>query len=530
MAVNTALVYLEKVRVALLKDDTTELDKLSDITTVTAKSTWALVDATLENLRLLGLSDEQYEGIKQNLSMLKTVTASATSAMEQYGQTMHATYQSQEDAAQQVFDLVKQYIKWELDEEVKALERQKDEFDELIDKRKELLDLQKSEDDHNKSVEEKLKEIAKLQVRIDLLALDDSREAQAERAKLQEELAEKQGDLAETQRDYAIDQQKKALDDEQKSFDDEKDRQIEALQNTLSSEELLYQATLQRIQTEWQNGWDAFYLSLIEWNKKYGSDLESTIKSAMSTFDDAIALWGSPIDAFAQVTGDTYLDNGPGSVQNPAPDQGSDLDTKEHTLSRSDQVRIETYIKMMQANSEAWLKADGSTDEGRAERASLAAENEEIARELAAIYRHPIVKGDDGRWYHVYDDGTRVPLYRQGGVVDYTGLAMLHGGKAAEMVLNNVDVAKVYDLIHNTPSLIGRMVQELIGGGISGLGSIGVGGMNAPITVNITHNGAMTDNDARRYGDLVADTALERLSAAFGMRGVRNVSRAALKA
>lgn len=39
--------------------------------------------------------------------------------------------------------------------------------------------------------------------------------------------------------------------------------------------------------------------------------------------------------------------------------------------------------------------------------------------------------------------------YASGGIVDYTGMAEVHGGQAAELMLNNKDVSKVYDYIHS---------------------------------------------------------------------------------
>lgn len=45
--------------------------------------------------------------------------------------------------------------------------------------------------------------------------------------------------------------------------------------------------------------------------------------------------------------------------------------------------------------------------------------------------------------------------FADGGVADFDGLAMLHGKSGGEMVLNNADVAKVYDLIHNASFLNG---------------------------------------------------------------------------
>lgn len=51
--------------------------------------------------------------------------------------------------------------------------------------------------------------------------------------------------------------------------------------------------------------------------------------------------------------------------------------------------------------------------------------------------------------------------YSSGGVVDETGVAMLHGRKnAPELILNATDSAKLYSLIHNTPNLIADTMLE----------------------------------------------------------------------
>lgn len=54
-----------------------------------------------------------------------------------------------------------------------------------------------------------------------------------------------------------------------------------------------------------------------------------------------------------------------------------------------------------------------------------------------------------------------VKAYSQGGVADFTGLAMLHGGNAAELILNNADAGKIYEYIHNTPSIVEDMVRKV---------------------------------------------------------------------
>lgn len=56
----------------------------------------------------------------------------------------------------------------------------------------------------------------------------------------------------------------------------------------------------------------------------------------------------------------------------------------------------------------------------------------------------------------------KLSSYAKGGVIDFTGVAAVHGGRAAELMLNNADVAKVYDYIHNTPNLIADMIQRVV--------------------------------------------------------------------
>lgn len=51
--------------------------------------------------------------------------------------------------------------------------------------------------------------------------------------------------------------------------------------------------------------------------------------------------------------------------------------------------------------------------------------------------------------------------YSEGGVADYTGLAMLHGRKnAPETIFNANDSAKLYEMVHNTPNLMADMIDK----------------------------------------------------------------------
>lgn len=53
--------------------------------------------------------------------------------------------------------------------------------------------------------------------------------------------------------------------------------------------------------------------------------------------------------------------------------------------------------------------------------------------------------------------------HSEGGVADYTGLAMLHGTKQkSETIFNANDSAKLYDLVHNTPNIMADMVSKAV--------------------------------------------------------------------
>ena len=96
------------------------------------------------------------------------------------------------DLIDYVMDMVQDNVERQID----ALEDLKDKYAELIDARKEAMEVAKEEDEYEQSIADQIKEIADLQQRIDILSLDDSRDAQAQKIQLEEELAELQKELA----------------------------------------------------------------------------------------------------------------------------------------------------------------------------------------------------------------------------------------------------------------------------------------------------------------------------------------------
>lgn len=84
--------------------------------------------------------------------------------------------------------------------------------------------------------------------------------------------------------------------------------------------------------------------------------------------------------------------------------------------------------------------------------------------------------------------------YANGGVVDYTGMAVLHGGKGAEVVLSNKDVAKVFDLIHNGPSLVGSYMTDIMNTvRLPSFDSVGQRGGNTELSIGDIHLSGVND-------------------------------------
>lgn len=96
--------------------------------------------------------------------------------------------------------------------------------------------------------------------------------------------------------------------------------------------------------------------------------------------------------------------------------------------------------------------------------------------------------GDPSDYVTNWDD---IKGYSNGGVADYTGVAMLHGAQGAEMILNNTDVSKLYDYIHSGDVLAQSAANMLVSSNLSVLSSA---------TPNSGQSQSFTMGDIKVYG------------------------------
>ena len=238
LAVESALSYVEQVRNALMQNNVTELNRLLDVTSVTASSTWDLVYA---QAALLNLNGNQYNQLINNINKFRSIaTTTVKTIRKQVRNSVQNETKDYKSALDDVLKLVEDLIKYEHEQMVDALEDQRDAYQALIDKKKELLQQTKDEEDYESNVSKKLKEISRIQDQINRLSLDDSREAAAKRASLEEELADLQESLADYIGDYASGKNEETLDKAAEDYSQYIDERIKKVEDEVSSEEKIY--------------------------------------------------------------------------------------------------------------------------------------------------------------------------------------------------------------------------------------------------------------------------------------------------
>lgn len=452
MAIETALNYIQQLRTALTNEDTAALNNLIFATDVAANSTWDLVYA---QLLLLGLDESQYNAALQRINTLRSLADVAVTSIGRVDNAAKEALESTSQALDDILEYVKDMIKQEVENQVEALEDQIDRYREIVDLQKKSLDLEREKDNYTKSVAEKTKAIAQLQARIAQLDLDDSREAQAEKSKLMEELADLNNDLAETQADHAYEVNSDALDAMADAYEKEKNKEIEVLKNTISSEEKLYQLAIQRINNEW----DTLYQDLINWNYQYGSSTESELVSAWNAASQAVQQYGSYLNAVAATQSQMSAID---SSSSTAIGSMGDYDTS----GGATMSRVKEIVAQMKANS----AQHGSED--AAGKLRLNKENLRLGEELQSLIGRTVVRGDDGVWYLDKVGGAQLyatypySTYHTGGIVGDEPTAkqdeMFALLKKREAVFTEPQQETIYRVLKEDETVAGKL-------GISGL-------------------------------------------------------------
>lgn len=488
LALDNAMAYVERLRLALNNESLEDLNNLLYATTETTNATWGLVYASLA---LLDLNDDQYQAALHNINAIRALAANAISGIGQVSANTSEHLEEMKQGLDDILQYVMDMLRDRIEEQIEALEEEKEAYADLIELKKESLAATQEETDYQDEVASKIKEIAKLQERINALSLDDSREAQSQKASLEEELMELQKELADTQADYAVDAQQDSLDKMQEAYEAEKDKEIAALEESISSTQKLYDMAIAYIQSNWSTLKD----ELIAWNYEVGNSLESELVTAWNNAYAAAQKYGSYVSALNSIDADIEAAGSGGS--------NTIVGNTNYGNESSSDENIHAIIKEMYANSQAHHTA--STEE----KARLNKRNLTLGAMLAQ-YGITAVRGDDGVWYinkvggeKLYDK-YRQYCYHSGGIAgdqptlkQNEVMAILEKG---EPVLDKKKENGLYKIIDFTSALsekLGRIVNT------SDLSSLFTGmkkdleNVN-PSMSNVTNN----ESDSVSFGDV----------------------------
>lgn len=411
LAVEQALSYVERLRLAATGASNESLDQLCFATTQATNSTWGLVYAELALMQQTGLlNGEQYQAALHNIQAIQSLAETAVAGI---GQTAGAAaekmnalkkqLEDQKDALEDLLDeledmkdgcddLVKyvmDMLKDRIKQQIDALNDAKKAVKDYVDQLKEAMRAEKENAEYEDELADKLKAIAKLQSKIDALSLDDSRKAQAEKMALEEELAELQKDLADFQADHAMDVTEDTLDKQYEAYEQEKDDEIEKLEESISSTQKLYDMAIKYI----KENWSTLYQELLDWNYEYGSNLNSEITAAWEAAQEAASQYGDFVTAImggiesdiasitAQIQSLTAQisnlststsgagANGIGTTPNVVGKVDSDSSYSDDDMKQAKRKAVSDVVSQMRALSAQWHTADKATQKQLADRA-----------------------------------------------------------------------------------------------------------------------------------------------------------------
>ena len=508
MAIEQALAYVAQIRTAAEAGNIESLNNLAFATETVTGTTWDLVYAQIQAMQMAGqISAAQANAYIENINRMRALADSAKSgigqvsgAIKEANEAAKKTLEDQEDALNDLLKYVEEMIKQEVKNQVEALEDQVDAMKEIVSLQKKSLDLEKEKDGYTKAVTDKEEAIADLRKQIAALDLDDSREAAAKKAKLQEELSEKINDLADYQSDHAYDAASDMLDDMADAYEKEKQKEIDILENSISSEEKVYRLAIDRI----NNHWDTLYQDLINWNYEYGSVTNDEITKAWEGASAAVNQYGSYLNAILEIQKQiAAYEASMGSSSNGGANYivggSGEYDTS------GGKYNPGTIISRMKENSSKWHGLKAANDQAGLD--ALERDQQNLAQQLRqALPGMKIERKPNGTWYINGEElyKSKYAVYHKGGVVgdDPTlkGNEVIAKLEKGETILTEDNTNRLYQVLNRDDTMLSKFGKLLVALGETDL-------MTPRMQEQIKHDSQQAQNIIQTGGDTIEVTA-----------------------
>jgi hypothetical protein len=215
---------------------------------------------------------EQYDIARAYYSqVLNNAVFSATSATDA-ATVLKDSQSAYNDLLKDTISMLKQ----EKNDQKSALQDQLDGYKKIIDAQKTILDQKQKEADFQDALAGKNKELSDIDNQLLALQFDNSEAAKAKRLILEDDKAKKLKDINKLQSDNTVQTEKNALDKDYDNFKEKIDSKIKVIDDYLKHEGNIAAQAIALLSSKS----DAFYQRLIEWNRKFGSGVDSDITNA----------------------------------------------------------------------------------------------------------------------------------------------------------------------------------------------------------------------------------------------------------
>jgi hypothetical protein len=246
------------------------------------------------NAQLTALSadlSESKDALKASKDRLKVANAYANQIRNTGYATKAASGATNElsdsqEAYNDLLSMTVKMLKQNAEDQKDALDDELGGYKKIIDAQKKLLKLKKEQDDYNKDLADANKELSDIDNELLQIQFDNSEEAKKRRLELESEKADAIEDIDELQADRSYDIQVDALDAEYDRYKEYIDAKLSELDNYLKNSGELNQEAINLLSSRT----DAFYQSLLDWNRKFGTGVDT----------DVIAKWQQAISTVQQ--------------------------------------------------------------------------------------------------------------------------------------------------------------------------------------------------------------------------------------
>ena len=253
---------------------------------------------TKEGLTQLGLYAQQYELATYQVSQyadeidkLNADYLNGKYSATEYADKLADLNSAQWDAvnvAESAKDSIMDLNEARVDIVVKGIQEEIDAYKELVDSKIKALDAEKDLHEYQNTIAEKSKNISKIEKQLAAMQNDNTAATIAKRKQLEEQLAEARTDLEETQYDHSVEVQKEALNQQYQDYEDARNKEIEALEETLTDRENMIASSMESVKQNTQIVAD----QITEIANKHGIKVSATLTNSWQSGENAIASYG----------------------------------------------------------------------------------------------------------------------------------------------------------------------------------------------------------------------------------------------